>query len=125
MSESDKKEYLTLHSEFDGELEMRNLAKRWNFLQVVKTMEEDPIKALEMLKIIGIYETNAFEDGVRITTSRINYSCFPNAFCKFDQNGAMIRAIYDIKEGQEITFNYQQKEWLFFCMRTKEYRQKV
>jgi len=120
MSELDKKEYLELHSQLGNDKKLlRYFEKELKFLTIISKIEKDFDKAQKMLRIVGIYETNAFDDGVRIKTSRINYSCFPNTFS--DDNG--FRAIYDIKEGQEITINYS-NDCELLSMRTKVYRQK-
>ena len=67
--------------------------------------EADVEKAENILKIVGIYETNGFENGLKLKTARFNHSCWPNAVQIIDTDE--IRATYDIKEGQEITINYR------------------
>ena len=62
-----------------------------------------------VLKIICIFESNkSFGAGgsVAIKNSMINHSCCANAF-SFKRNGNMeVRTTHKIKEGQEITTNY-------------------
>ena len=67
-------------------------------------MEGDAEKSKKVLKIIGIYETNSFEEGLRLKTSRFNHSCWPNAYVHIEHE---IRATNDIKVGQEIIINYR------------------
>ena len=86
-------------------------------------MEADADKAENILKIIGIYETNGFDNGLKIKTSRFNHSCWPNATISF-RNNDEVRATYDIKKGQEITINYWE-DGSFFGMRKRGTRQKI
>jgi len=74
-----------------------------------------------MLKIVCIYLTNQFEEGVRIKVSRLNHSCQPNARI-LPENGE-VRAISDIKPGQEVTISYRPDP--MFSMKNKESRQKI
>jgi len=124
MDESDKKEYLNLHNKYESDIVESNFRLKLK-LQMLKTltmmMEVDQDKADEILQIVGIYETNGFEDGLKIKTSRLNHSCFPNAVTMIERNE--LRATYDIKEGEEITINYRAGKRVF-SMRKKETRQK-
>lgn len=117
MSESDQEEYLKLHNrcEFEERLKLMYYNK-------IMAVEKDGEKAAKILKIVGIYQTNKFEDGLRIKTSRFNHSCFPNATTILENSGE-IRAVYDIKEGQEITIKYQGSKLM--SMKKREYRQKI
>ena len=63
------------------------------------------------MKVIGIYDTNSFEGGLRLKTSRFNHSCWPNAYVGIENE---IRATYNIKVGQEITINYRLHIKIFF-----------
>ena len=62
-----------------------------------------------VLKIICIFESNkslGVWEAVAIKNSMINHSCCTNAF-SFKRNGNMeVRTTHKIKEGQEITTNY-------------------
>ena len=66
---------------------------------ITEEIESDLKKAEKMLKIICIYQTNAYDDGLRIKTARINHSCQPNAVALLEINE--VRAISDIKVGPE------------------------
>ena len=77
------------------------------------------MKAQKLLKIVCIYQTNAYDDGLRIQTARINHSCQPNVVPLLEINE--IRAISDIKVGQEITISYSTRNF-GFGMRSKESR---
>ena len=122
MTKSDKEEYLKLHNNFDHVLQgnFRLNSEVQYSKTIIMKMEADAVKAENILKIIGIYKTNAFENGLKIKTSRFNHSCWPNAF--FNSSG--VRATYDIEEGQEITINYAESTKLF-GMRKRGTRQKI
>jgi len=115
MSESNQDEYLKLYNRFSFEDSIQ--------LDAVMALEKDQQKAEKILKILGIYRTNQFEDGFRIKTSRFNHSCSPNALID-PQNRAEIYATYDIAEGAEITISYG-VDVPFFSMRKRVYRQTV
>ena len=88
---------------------------------IPKKEEEEKI-----FKIFNIYVSNSFGRGLRIETSRFNHSCQPNANpCHvYDQdqiNHEQIRAISDIKKGEEITISYL-KEY-DFLLRNRQFRQ--
>ena len=91
--------------------------------------ERDPQKAKEILKICCIYFSNRFVEGddglgngVRIKTSRFNHSCQPNAVTIRMVNGLpQVRAIRNIKSGQEINLNYIRDTFCGF--RNRKYRQ--
>ena len=79
-----------------------------------------------VLKIICIFESNkslGVWEAVAIKNSMINHSCCANAF-SFKRNGSMeVRATHKIKEGQEITTNYDQHEQC--VMKNRKRRQEV
>jgi len=87
----------------------------------IKKFEKDPEKAEKILKICSIFGTNYFSDGVAIKTSRFNHSCKPNATALKMANGQnQIRAIKDIKAGEEINICYLGG---FNILRNKKFRQ--
>ena len=94
----------------------------------IKKFEQDPKKAEKILKICNIYNTNQFSDGaagsgVAIKTARFNHSCQPNATALIMVNGQnQIRAIKDIKAGEEINICYIGGSNI---LRNKKYRQKL
>merc|ERR1711874_589364 len=112
MSESDQEEFQKLHINHENE----SVKMIRHFLMKIET---DQDKTEKILKIVVIYLTNTFDGGLCIKSSRLNHSCFPNAVI----GGSEIWATYDIKEGQEITINYQAGG--FLGMRKRKYRQKI
>ena len=62
----------------------------------------------------GVYHTNCVgtsdsadhESGLFPNIARINHSCLPNAFWIYEDNIMTVRALFDIKKGQEITSCY-------------------
>merc|ERR1712242_138032 len=92
-----------------------------NIMTVIQEMENDPKKVGKMMKIVCIYDTNSFNRyGLRIKTSRINHSCKPNAV----RLGNEIRAISNIKIGEEITISYAEESF-GLGMQSKEKRQDI
>ena len=79
-----------------------------------------------VLKIICIFESNkslGVWESVAIKNSMINHSCCANAF-SVKRNGSMeVRATHNIKEGQEITRNYD-LHWQC-VMKNRKRRQEV
>jgi len=87
----------------------------------IENFEKDPEKAEKILKICNIFGTNNFSDGVAIKTARFNHSCKPNATALIMANGQnQIRAIKDIKAGEEINICYLGG---FNILRNKKFRQ--
>ena len=125
LSKIDKEEYLKLHNKFQRHHVLQGDFRLNLKVQVLKRtimkMEADAVRAENILKIIGIYETNRFENGLKIKTSRFNHSCWPNAI---HRNNDEVRATYDIKKGQEITINYIENGG-FFGMKKRGTRQKI
>ena len=94
----------------------------------IEKFEKDQEKAEKILKICNIFGTNNFSDGVAgcgvaIKTARFNHSCKPNATALIIANGQnQIRAIKDIKGGEEINICYLGG---FNILRNKKFRQKL
>ena len=92
----------------------------------IEIFEKDPEKAEKILKICNIFGTNNFSDGVAgcgvaIRTARFNHSCKPNATALIMENGQnQIRAIKDIKAGEEINICYLGG---FRILRNRKFRQ--
>jgi len=61
-----------------------------------------------ILKIIGIYYTNCFDDGVVIKISRLNHSCRSNCEYRWNEKTGFkeVRVVSKIEKGDEITINY-------------------
>ena len=83
-------------------------------------MDCDGKKADEILKIIGIFIANNYENSLSIQISRFNHSCKPNAL---HSDFHEVWAVCNIKAGQEITISY--KEDGLFGLRTTQYRQEI
>ena len=93
----------------------------------IKKFENDPEKAEKILKICNIYNTNQILDGVAgcgvaIKTARFNHSCQPNATALIITGQNQIRAIKDIKAGEEINICYLGGSNI---LRNKKFRQKL
>jgi len=126
MSESDKLEYMSLHDKYDNmevlpsysqllmKQELLDMKSRISFIFGEETEK--------VLKIYRIYESNCFDDGVSIKASRLNHSCNANtSFVVLDNVPDQIRAISNIKQGEEITINYLSAS--DFSMMNREFRQ--
>ena len=89
-------------------------------------MEVPLDEIIEINKIVGIYAGNNFRNGLSIKTSRLNHSCKPNAVNSYAVNSEFneVRAICNIKAGQEITISYKEGDGLF-GLKTTQNRQKI
>ena len=120
MNPADQEEYMTLHN---------GIVDRNSSGMIRIRSEYDQKKADEILKInkiIDIYAKNNFQNGLSIKTSRLNHSCKPNAVNSANAVNSEfneVRAIRNIKAGQEITISY--KEDGLFGLRTTQYRQEI
>jgi len=115
MNLADQEEYMKLHYGDENSFGIRH---------------HDPKKADEIVminKIIGIYIRNNFQNGLSIKTSRLNHSCKPNAINSNAVNSEFneVRAICNIKAGQEITISYKEGDGGLFGLRTTRSRQKI
>ena len=113
----DQAEYMKLHSHFENEISFGLISE---FLGLIYTMVNDGKKADEILKIIGIFIANNYENSLSIQISRFNHSCKPNAL---HSDFHEVWAVCNIKAGQEITISY--KEDGLFGLRTTQYRQEI
>ena len=117
MNLADQAEYMKLHSHFENENSFGLISE---FLGLIYTMVNDGKKADEILKIIGIFIANNYENSLSIQISRFNHSCKPNAIhSEFNE----VWAVCNIKAGQEITTSY--KEDGLFGLRTTQNRQEI
>mgnify|MGYP002045646621 CR=1 FL=1 len=90
-------------------------------LEIYK-IEQDSEKAKTILKICCIYSSNNFENGLKIKTSRFNHSCQPNAdSIQMLNNQYQVRAIGNIKAGEEINIDYNEDKFSGF--RNRKHRQ--
>ena len=134
MSKADQNEYMTLHNKYNNIQSFQNSVDIPNFKEIldkkieeieavkfeIGKIEQDPEKAKEILKIIGIFTTNCYKHGVYFKWSRFNHSCQPNTAI-FDTNGQLqLRAIGNIKAGKEINITYLD---VFSGFRNRKHRQ--
>ena len=134
MSKADQLEYMTLHNKYNNIQNFQNSVDIPNCKEIldrkieeiedlkleIGKFEQDPEKAEEILKIVGIYFTNTFGSYVCFKVSRFNHSCQPNAILIDMNDQKQLRAIGKIKAGQEINLNYLGK---FAGFRNQKYRQ--
>ena len=101
MSKANQLEYMTLKNKCSWLID-RNSALKSRISQ----MEKDSEKADEIFQICCIYESYRMSDGFRIKTSSFKHSCQPNAV-KVQKSISLfeVRAISNIKTGQEINLN--------------------
>ena len=101
MSKANQLEYMTLKNKCSWLID-RNSALKSRISQ----MEKDSEKADEIFQICCIYESYSMSDGFRIKTSSFKHSCQPNAV-KVQKSISLfeVRAISNIKTGQEINLN--------------------
>ena len=101
MSKANQLEYMMLKNKCSWLID-RNFALKSRIGQ----MEKDSEKADEIFQICCIYESYRMSDGFRIKTSSFKHSCQPNAV-KVQKSISLfeVRAISNIKTGQEINFN--------------------
>ena len=101
MSKANQLEYMTLKNKCSWLID-RNSALKSRISQ----MEKDSEKADEIFQICCIYESYSMSDGFRIKTSSFKHSCQPNAV-KVQKSISVfeVRAISNIKTGQEINLN--------------------
>lgn len=120
-----------------------SLLAPWPLVRVVSKRDMNAIVAVGALakgsriaKFYGEVQTTPtmytlqISDAVHVTCSEggptyTNHSCDPNAFfdmthCTAEAPFPLLTALRDIKEGEEISFNYCQNEWAmavpFFCL---------
>ena len=134
MSKADKLEYMKLYNSNNNFKNFKNAVDIQNCKKIhdrhikeiegvkfeIGRIEQDREKAEEILKVCGIFFGNNFMNGVCIKVSRFNHSCQPNAGF-FKRNGQnQLRAIGNIKAGEEINLNYRDE--LFAGFRNRKYR---
>ena len=124
MSKNDQLEYMTLSNKYINFQDSIILEDIRDYKKVIDKdledlrleiykIEQDSEKAKTILKICCIYSTNNFENGLKIKTSRFNHSCHPNADSIQMFNGQyQVRAIGNIKAGEEISTNYMKINFL-------------
>ena len=138
MSKADQLEFMTLRNKFANIPDYKNYQKAIDkcledLKLDVRNIERDPEKAEEIFKIYCIFLTNRrsadqSESKMMIKTSRFRHSCKPNAISMIDfKNDDLfqIRAISNIKAGQEIFIEYCGETDPFFKFRNRQQRQKI
>ena len=117
MSKPDQLEYMRLKNKCSWIIE-KNLDLKSKIGQV----EKDSGKAEEIFQICCIYVSYRMNDGFRIKVSGIKHSCQPNAVQLHKTIRLYeVRAIANIKSGQEITINWCSDP--FFGFKSKVHRQ--
>lgn len=110
MRDKDQEAYMELHNKFEDTKWSEQMKDDHRSIRGV-TDEFTKFKNISKQKaekVWGILETNTFHNGVCLKMSRFNHSCRSNAqyFWNEDTNTRDIRALRKIKEGEEITVNY-------------------
>ena len=118
MSKADQLEYMRLKNKCSWIIE-KNLGLKSKIGQI----EKDSGKAEEIFQICCIYVSHRMHDGFRIKTSGFKHSCQPNAVTVQKPIGPFqVRAIANIKAGQEINLNLCSDP--FYGFKNKKQRQK-
>ena len=133
MSKNDQLEYMTLSNKYINLQYSKIFEDIRNYKEVIDKdledltleiykIEQDSEKAKTILKICCIYSSNNFENGLKIKTSRFNHSCQPNAdSIQMLNNQYQVRAIGNIKAGEEINIDYNEDKFSGF--RNRKHRQ--
>ena len=136
MSKADQLEFMTLRNKFANIPDYKNYQKAIDkcledLKLDVRKIERDPEKAEEIFKIYCIFLTNRrsadqSESKMMIKTSRFRHSCKPNAISMIKTDDLFqIRAIENIKAGQEIHIDCLGETDPFFKFRNRQQRQKI
>ena len=136
MGKADQLEFRTLRNKWINIPDYKNykeaIDKELDYLKSeVSKIEHDPEKAEEIFNICCIYLSNRrsvdqSESGLMIKTSRFKHSCKPNAISMIKADDLFqIRAISNIKAGQEIHIDYNGENDPFFKFRNRQQRQKI
>ena len=119
MSKANQIEYMTLRNKSSEEIINRNLDLKSKICKIEKNLE----KAKDIFQICCIYVSYRMYDGFRIKTSGFKHSCQPNAVTVQKHFGSFqVRAIANIKAGQEINLNLCIDP--FYGFKNKKQRQK-
>ena len=118
MSKADQMEYMRLKNICSEEI----IDRRLDLKSKIGKIEKDSGKAGEIFQICCIYVSYRMNDGFRIKSSSFKHSCQPNAVTVQKPNSPhQVRAIANIKEGQEISLNWCIDP--FYGFKTKIHRQ--
>ena len=121
MSKNDQEEYLRLYMQYKNLVEVPDSWKIISTLlqseaekdlgssngvisSVHEFMEVKQKRFQRFVDIIGIYNTNCFENGLGIKTARFNHSCCSNAnaYWNKEDNKTQIRVVSKIKAGHTV-----------------------
>ena len=137
MGKADQLEFMTLRNKCiniqDYQNRKEDIEKGLEDLKFeIGKFEQDPEKAEEVLKICCIYLSNRWnpnlsESGLRLKTARFRHSCKANAktIVSLADDLGQVRAISNIKAGQEILVNYISENDQFIGFRNRKHRQKI
>jgi len=136
MGKADQLEFMTLRNKWVNIPDYKNYQKAIDraiedLKLDVRKIEHDPEKAEEIFKIYCIFLSNRrsadqSESSLMIKTSRFKHSCKPNAISMIKADDLVqIRAISNIKAGQEIFIEYCGETDPFFKFRNRQQRQKI
>ena len=116
MGSEDQKMYMQLDNKYEEDHTKWSEQMKIDLIPIMRvskdfTKLENISKGLTKQKaweVWGRFTTNSFHNGVCLKMSRFNHSCRSNAqyFWNEDTNTRDIRALRKIKEGEEITVNY-------------------
>jgi hypothetical protein len=118
MSEADQMAYMRLKNICSEEI----IDRRLDLKSKIGKIEKDSGKAGEIFQICCVYVSYRMNDGFRIKSSSFKHSCQPNAVTVQKPNSPhQVRAIANIKEGQEISLNWCIDP--FYGFKNKNHRQ--
>ena len=112
MKQTDKDIFMKLFNKFSVNerlLSVTSLKYIEHAKNALENMDLVDISMEEAIAVCQRVNTNAFDNGVCLNISRFNHSCLANAehFWNDDLETRDVRAIKNIKEGEEIFLNYQ------------------
>lgn len=78
------------------------------FEDVVKEVGQGVMEFGQFKKLVAIYRTNAFSDGLYPSLARVNHSCWPNCEVVRVAGGTArgLVVVQEVGEGQELTHSY-------------------
>ena len=112
MKQTDKDSFMKLFNKFSDDerlLSVTSLKYMEHMKNALENMDLSDISMEEAIAVCQIVNTNAFDNGVCLNISRFKHSCLANAEYVWndDLETRDVRAIKNIKEGEEICLNYQ------------------
>ena len=112
MNDRDKIQFMNLSNKYSVAKNLwttNSLKYMAHVKDALNNLDLENINFEDAVKVCQVVNTNAFDNGVCLKISRFNHSCFANAehFWNEDLKTRDVRAIKNIKEGEEICLNYQ------------------